>query len=123
MARTGRSTSSTARGPRERAHDAATVRITSASSSHSERIHGRQVRYLVSMAVRTACFVLAVVTDGTLRWLFIAGAVVLPYIAVVVANAGGEVDDDAPQPFVDDSRLMLGPGPAADGAKPPKSPA
>jgi hypothetical protein len=88
------------------------VRITAAHSGHSERIRGRQTRYLVSMGVRTACFVLAVVTDGWLRWAFIVGAVVLPYIAVVVANASGEVDRDAPEPFVDDQRLMLETGPA-----------
>lgn len=87
------------------------VRITSAHSSHSERIRGRQTRYLISMGVRTACFVLAVVTDGTLRWVFIVGAVVLPYIAVVVANASGEIDHGAPEPFVDDSRPMLERGP------------
>ncbi len=39
------------------------------------------------MGIRLACLPLAVVTSGWLRWFFIAGAVVLPYIAVVVANA------------------------------------
>jgi hypothetical protein len=92
------------------------VRITSAQTSHSERVRGRQTRYLISMGVRTACFVLAVVTDGALRWVFIIAAVVLPYFAVVVANASGEVDRDAPDPFYDDSRLMLEQGPAADRA-------
>jgi hypothetical protein len=83
------------------------VRITSAQTSHSERIRGRQTRYLISMGIRTACFVLAVVTDGALRWVFIVGAVLLPYVAVVVANASGEIDRDVPEPFVDDSRPML----------------
>jgi hypothetical protein len=101
MDRTGRTTSAAADS----------VRITSAQSSHSERIRGRQTRYLVSMGVRTVCFVLAVVTDGTLRWVFIVGAVVLPYFAVIVANASGEVDRDVPDPFYDDSRLMLEAGP------------
>jgi len=90
-----------------------TVRITSAHAGHSERIRGRQRRYLISMGIRTVCFVLAVVTDGWLRWAFIVAAVVLPYFAVIVANAAGEVDDGGPEPFVDDSRLMLEPGPSA----------
>lgn len=47
-------------------------------------------RYLISMAIRTVCVVLAVVVSGPLRWIFIAGAVLLPYIAVVMANAVGE---------------------------------
>jgi hypothetical protein len=88
------------------------VRITSAQTSHSERVRGRQTRYLISMGIRTLCFVLAVVTDGALRWAFIAGAVVLPYVAVIAANASGEVDRDVPEPFVDDSRPMLEAGPA-----------
>ena len=132
MNRTGRSSSAAARSTggssagssaRSAARSAArSVRITSAQSSHSERIHGRQTRYLISMGVRTVCFVLAVVTDGTLRWVFIVAAVVLPYFAVVVANASGEVDHDAPAPFYDDSRLMLEQGPAdgpadADGSR------
>jgi hypothetical protein len=45
-------------------------------------------RYLISMSVRTVCFILAVVFDGWLRWTMAAGAIVLPYIAVVMANAG-----------------------------------
>ena len=96
------------------AHAAETVRITSAHTSHSERIRGRQRRYLISMGIRTVCFILAVVADGWLRWGFIIAAVVLPYFAVIAANAAGEVDDGGPEPFVDDSRRMLERGPAAD---------
>jgi len=49
-------------------------------------------RYLLSMGIRTACFVLAVIALGVLHWtvvgwVFVIGAVILPYIAVVVANA------------------------------------
>jgi hypothetical protein len=38
------------------------------------------------MAVRTICFVGAVLTDGWLRWVLVVGAFVLPYVAVVMAN-------------------------------------
>jgi hypothetical protein len=49
-------------------------------------------RYLLSMGIRTACFVLAVVALGVLHWTVVGwglviAAVILPYIAVVVANA------------------------------------
>ena len=105
---------------RDAAGEADSVRITSAHTSHSERVRGRQRRYLVSMGIRTACFVLAVVTDGALRWGFIVAAVVLPYFAVIVANASGEVDDDGPAPFVGPGRPMLEPGPSdGDRAEPP----
>jgi len=51
---------------------------------------GRQRRYLISMGLRTACFVGGVLAEGVLRWSLIAGAVLLPYFAVVIANAGRE---------------------------------
>lgn len=64
--------------------------ITSARRALSEDLHDRNVRYLVSMAIRTVSLFLAVLTPDPWRWVFIAGAVVLPYVAVVVANAGRE---------------------------------
>lgn len=42
------------------------------------------------MGVRTACFLGAVVAGGWLRWVLIAGALVLPYLSVVFANGGRE---------------------------------
>lgn len=82
------------------------VRITSARTSHTDDIRVRQNRYLFSMAIRTMCFVLAVVADGYLRWGFIVGAVFLPYIAVVMANAGAKTDHGGPEPFDHDRRQL-----------------
>ena len=76
-------------------------RISAAPHSHSDDLSSRMTRYLISMAIRTACVVLAVVVDGPLRWVFAAGAIGLPYIAVVMANAGNRPRDQAvppPQP-------------------------
>jgi hypothetical protein len=71
------------------------VRITSAHRPRSEDIGGRQKRYLISMAIRTACFILAVVSIGHwFMWVFLVGAVFLPYVAVVMANAGAPTDPD-----------------------------
>jgi hypothetical protein len=65
------------------------VRITSAARPRSEDINGRQRRYLISMGIRTLCFLLAVVSMGHwFMWVFLAGSVFLPYVAVVLANAG-----------------------------------
>jgi len=52
----------------------------------------RMRRYLVSMGIRTACFILAVVALAGLHWTLIGwtlvvAAVILPYVAVVMANA------------------------------------
>ena len=71
------------------------IRITSATRGHSADIAGRQRRYLVSMGVRTACFLLAVVFAGTVwMWFFILGSFLLPSIAVVMANAQASTDPD-----------------------------
>lgn len=63
------------------------VSVTTATSSGDAEQSARIKRYLITMAIRTACFVLMVVVDGWLRWVFLAGAAFLPYVAVVLANA------------------------------------
>lgn len=65
--------------------------VTDAPGSAAEDQGERMRRYFTAMGLRGVCFVLAVVTTGWLRWTFVAGAVVLPYIAVVLANAVGPV--------------------------------
>ncbi|PSL03646.1 Protein of unknown function (DUF3099) [Haloactinopolyspora alba] len=77
--------------------------VTTAAAGNSTDVSGRQRRYLIMMGIRIACLPLAVVTDGWLRWIFIVGAVVLPYVAVVVANAtrrpaSGELSPVPPKP-------------------------
>jgi hypothetical protein len=64
--------------------------ITSAPKSLKNDLAGRQRRYLVSMIIRTVCFLLTVALPSPYRWFALAGAMILPYIAVVVANAGRE---------------------------------
>ena len=67
-----------------------TQSITSVQSGLTADQSARQRRYFISMMIRTACFILAVVLPSPYRWIALSGAVVLPYIAVVVANAGRE---------------------------------
>jgi hypothetical protein len=66
------------------------ARITDARTPRSEDIRRRQVRYVLSMLVRTLCFVGAVIASGWLRWTLVGAAVFLPYIAVVLANAANQ---------------------------------
>ena len=69
------------------------VRITTATRSRREDIAMRQRRYLISMGIRTACFVLAVLSIGHwFLWLFLGASFFLPTIAVVVANAHSAPD-------------------------------
>lgn len=72
------------------AKEDATFDITSAPKGLTSDQSGRQRRYFYSMMVRTACFILTVVLPSPYRWFALLGAVLLPYIAVVVANAGRE---------------------------------
>ncbi len=64
--------------------------ITSAQTPLTVDQSGRARRYFISMMIRTACFILTVILPSPYRWIALFGAVVLPYIAVVVANAGRE---------------------------------
>jgi hypothetical protein len=64
--------------------------ITSAPKGLSTDQSARQRRYFISMMIRTACFILTVLLPSPFRWFALLGAVTLPYIAVVVANAGRE---------------------------------
>jgi len=66
--------------------------VTGLPASLQDDQKGRMRRYLLSMGIRTACFVLAVVALGVLHWTvlgwcLVIAAVILPYFAVVVANA------------------------------------
>lgn len=85
-----------------------TASITTAQRTLREDINRRAGRYLLSMGIRTVCLVLAVVVDGPLRWAFLAGAVLLPYVAVVMANAGRE-REELPSTLIDPMAITAGP--------------
>jgi Flp pilus assembly protein TadB len=77
----------------------APIRITTAAEGAGADIAARQKRYLIAMGVRTLCFLavaLLAITHagpGWLPWIFVVGAVLLPYVAVVMANAGETKSD------------------------------
>ncbi|MDI3330896.1 MAG: DUF3099 domain-containing protein [Micrococcus sp.] len=104
-------------GPSRRDRSEDVQRITSApAAGHIDR-DARFVRYAWQMGIRTVCFVLAFFTSGWLQIVFFVLAIVLPYIAVVLANAGavsnGEVLDAVPQPAAPElsNRLQLSAAP------------
>lgn len=77
--------------------------ITAAAPGHSVDMHQRMVRYAVAMGIRMVCILLLFVLDGWLKLLAVAGAVFLPWVAVVIANAqiqaetyDGDMVDAAP---------------------------
>ena len=67
--------------------------ITDAQRALSEEQTGRTRRYLISMSIRTVCFLLAIFVPGWPKIVFAVAAFVLPYLAVVAANAGRESDE------------------------------
>ncbi|MFH8219174.1 DUF3099 domain-containing protein [Streptomyces sp. NPDC018057] len=78
-------------------------RITGARTGLQEDVRGRQRRYVISMSVRTVAVLLAVVLWDVQRYVAIVALVLgaaLPYIAVVIANAGRENAPRLPSTFV-----------------------
>jgi hypothetical protein len=71
--------------------------VTQARRPMSEDITYRQHRYLIMMAIRTACFAIAVIMFVEHLKLLVLipaiGAVLIPYIAVIFANGGREPDN------------------------------
>src|SRR5687768_12505316 len=88
-----------------------TAVITTARMGNSVEMSSRIRRYTITMAFRTACFVSMILVDGPFRWVLFAAAVVLPYIAVVVANQAnqrGKSGQLNPVPPVDNLQITTG---------------
>ncbi|MDI3404936.1 DUF3099 domain-containing protein [Streptomyces cavernicola] len=78
-------------------------RITGARQGLADDVRGRQRRYVISMSVRTVSVILAAVLWNVERHVAIVALVLgilLPYIAVVIANAGRENAPSLPSTFV-----------------------
>ena len=94
--------------PKDRPQREVVYSITSAREAHSDELGSRELKYAVSMAIRSLCFV-----GGVICWLNVAVwlgvvlmllAVFLPYTSVVMANAGVRrkaegADFLTPEPF------------------------
>lgn len=83
--------------------------ITGARRGLTEDVNRRQIRYAISMGIRTVCFVLAIVTHGWLRAILLIGALVLPYLSVVYANSGRERIRATPPGYQPDGPAAIDP--------------
>jgi hypothetical protein len=63
--------------------------ITTVGESADAERKTRMVKYLIAMTIRVICIVAAIFVEGWLMWLAFAGAIFLPYFAVIIANAQG----------------------------------
>ncbi len=99
--------------------NAQVFRITGARASLQDDVRGRQRRYVISMSVRTVSVVLAATLWNVERHVAIVAlvlGVVLPYISVVIANAGRENAASLPSTFVTaPTPPMIAPPPGDDG--------
>lgn len=90
------------------------IRITTVGSSPQAELSRRQRRYVIAMSIRSLCFVGAVITGvAGLVWVWpflIAAAVVLPYVAVVMANANDSRATELPLTGGGDPQRQLGHG-------------
>jgi Protein of unknown function (DUF3099) len=65
--------------------------ITSLPPSPEAERRSRMIKYSVTMGIRMVCVILIFVLDGWWRIAAAIGAIVLPYIAVVLANVSKSV--------------------------------
>jgi hypothetical protein len=75
------------------------VLITNAARSQAEQLRSRERRYVAMMLIRAACVIVFAVLVGTRPpllwfWLVLTGvaAVVIPWLAVILANDGPPKD-------------------------------
>ncbi|MET3720444.1 MULTISPECIES: DUF3099 domain-containing protein [unclassified Arthrobacter] len=66
--------------------------ITDAGTAHSEDMHRRMMKYALAMGIRMVCLILIFVVDGWFKLVMVAGAVFLPWIAVVIANGSDKAE-------------------------------
>jgi hypothetical protein len=61
--------------------------VTSLGESPEVERKRRMIKYTVAMTVRVICLVVGMFVQGWLMWICFAGAIFLPYFAVILANA------------------------------------
>lgn len=76
--------------------------ITTLPRSPEDDRHARMVKYSITMGIRMVCIGLCLVVQGWWVLVFAAGAVFLPYIAVILANVvdlrGGTIESPQAAP-------------------------
>ncbi len=72
--------------------------ITSLPESPRDDQRRRVIRYSVAMGIRVACVIACFFAQGWWLLACVIGALVLPYIAVVIANVGEREGDAVERP-------------------------
>jgi hypothetical protein len=108
--------------------------VTEARTGHSADIAYRERRYLIMMGIRTVCFLTALLMFvNHLGWLTaipLVGALVIPYFAVIFANAARpptttrgfrQYEPNLPERYVPPGEQPRDVPPAGNGETPPTS--
>lgn len=96
--------------------------ITGAAESAGDDLQRRKKQYMLSMGLRIVLFPTALLLHGTMRWVALAAALVLPAIAVVLANAKGERRKAAGAVSPDQAAIVPVVEPTAFTRKPDETP-
>jgi Flp pilus assembly protein TadB len=92
------------------ARDEEPILVTTAGQSPVDERRSRERRYLITMGVRVVAFIVAVVVArGWVRVIAVALALILPWVAVVAANAPqrGKRDEKGPTLYSAEQRPEL----------------
>lgn len=73
------------------------IAITALPVSPPEDQRRRFITYSITMSIRVACFVACFFVTGWWQLVCLLGAVVLPYVAVVLANVSAKTTSDDPE--------------------------
>lgn len=92
------------------------ILVTTAPVSPGDERRTRERRYLITMAVRLVAFIVAIVfATGWIRVIAVILALVLPWVAVVFANAGpAKPAGKAPSLYAGDRPREIGQRPSDD---------
>jgi hypothetical protein len=86
------------------------VLVTTARPNPREELRARERRYLVTMGIRVLCFIGAIVLfSADLKWeaaVAVAGSLVLPWLAVIAANAGPKPVFESPELYARQRRAL-----------------
>lgn len=95
--------------------------ITNAAIPHSDDMRHRMRQYALTMGIRMVCLALIFVVDGWFKVIPVVGAVVLPWVAVMIANGGADTIHQETVELLDEAPLYAvtsGQHPADDAVSP-----
>ncbi len=90
------------------------VAITNAVEAHSADTSRRMKKYLITMGIRMVCLVAIFAFDGWYRLIPVVGAVLLPWVAVLLANGGSDISRQETVDLLDSAPLLEVSAPVQD---------